>query len=63
MAVCNQVLEIEPNFPPTCKTLGNILQRMGEIDKAKDWYIKAINQQPNLAEAYANLGSLYAEQK
>ena len=36
---------------------------MGEIDKAKEWYRKAINQQPNLAEAHANLGSIYAQQK
>ncbi len=63
MAACHQALEIEPNFPSTCKTLGNIWQKMGEIDQAKEWYIKAINQQPNLAEAHANLGSIYAQQK
>jgi len=63
ITACYQVLEIESNFPPTCKILGNILQRMGEIDKAKEWYIKAINQQPNLAEAHANLGSIYVQQK
>ncbi len=63
IAACHQALEIESNFPPTCKILGNIWQRMGEIDKAKDWYIKAINQQPNLAEVHANLGSIYAQQK
>ncbi|MDE5108457.1 MAG: tetratricopeptide repeat protein, partial [Trichodesmium sp. St17_bin3_1_1] len=63
ITACYQALEIEQNFPLTCKILGNILQRMGEIDKAKEWYIKAINQQPNLAEAHANLGSIYAQQK
>ncbi|MDJ0555183.1 MAG: tetratricopeptide repeat protein [Microcoleaceae cyanobacterium MO_207.B10] len=63
IAVCKQALEIEPNFPPTYKTLGNILQRMGEIDQAKEWYIKALNLQPNWAEVYANLGSIYAQQQ
>ncbi|MEM1167815.1 MAG: tetratricopeptide repeat protein [Cyanobacteria bacterium P01_H01_bin.35] len=63
IAVCQQVLKIQPNFPPNCQTLGNIWQRMSEIDKAKDWYIKAINEQPNVAESYANLGSIYAQQK
>ncbi len=58
IATCHQALEIESNFPPTCKTLGNIWQRMGQIDKAKDWYLKAINQQPNWAEAHANLGTI-----
>ena len=63
MTACHRVLEIESNFPATCKTLGNIWQRMGKTDQAKEWYIKAINQQPNLAEAHANLGSIYAQQK
>ena len=63
ITACHQALEIESSFPPTCKILGNIMQRMGEIDQAKDWYIKAINKQPNLAENYANLGSIYAQQK
>ncbi|MEB3340189.1 tetratricopeptide repeat protein [Okeania sp.] len=63
ITACQQVLEIELDFPPTCKILGNILQKMGEINQAKEWYIKAINQQPNLAESYANLGSIYAQQK
>ncbi|NEQ39464.1 MAG: tetratricopeptide repeat protein [Okeania sp. SIO3I5] len=63
ITACHQALEIVSNFPPTCKILGNIMQRMGEIDRGKDWYIKAINQQPNLAESYANLGSIYAQQK
>lgn len=43
MTAYNQALEIQPNFPPTCKTLGNILQRIGKIDQAKEWYIKVIN--------------------
>ncbi|MEM1167814.1 MAG: tetratricopeptide repeat protein [Cyanobacteria bacterium P01_H01_bin.35] len=60
---CQQVLKIEHNFTPTYKTLGNIWQKMGEIDKAKEWYIKAINQQPYWAEVYANLGSIYAQKQ
>ena len=36
MTACHRVLEIESNFPATCKTLGNIWQRMGKIDKAKN---------------------------
>ncbi|MGD1714287.1 tetratricopeptide repeat protein [Dapis sp. BLCC M172] len=63
MAACKQALEMEPNFPLIYKILGNILQRIGEIDQAKEWYIKAINLEPNWAEVYANLGSLYAQQK
>ncbi|NET29177.1 tetratricopeptide repeat protein [Okeania sp. SIO1I7] len=63
IAACNQALEIVPDFPPIYKTLGNIFHKMGEIDKAKEWYLKAINQQPYWAEVHANLGSLYAKEK
>ncbi|NEP81005.1 MAG: tetratricopeptide repeat protein [Okeania sp. SIO3B3] len=59
----NQALEIVPDFLPIYKTLGNIFHKMGEIDKAKEWYLKAINRQPEWAEIHANLGSLYAQEK
>ncbi|NEP89600.1 MAG: tetratricopeptide repeat protein [Okeania sp. SIO2C2] len=60
---CNQVLEIVSDFLAIYKTLGNIFHKIGEIDKAKEWYLKAISQQPEWAEVHANLGSLYAQEK
>ncbi|NEO53075.1 MAG: hypothetical protein F6K54_08245 [Okeania sp. SIO3B5] len=36
-----------------------MFHKIGEIDKAKEWYFKGINQQPHWAEVHANLGSLY----
>jgi tetratricopeptide (TPR) repeat protein len=43
--------------------LGNALQAGGKIDEAKSCYVKAIEINPNFAEAYANYGSICAQQE
>jgi tetratricopeptide (TPR) repeat protein len=36
---------------------------MGQLDDAKSWYNKALENQPNFAQAHANLGTIYAQQQ
>ncbi len=40
-------------------TLGNAYYEMGKHDKAAENYLKAIEIEPDFAEAYANLGNAY----
>ncbi|MCC3528786.1 MAG: tetratricopeptide repeat protein [Microcoleus sp. PH2017_22_RUC_O_B] len=63
IAVCEQVLKIQPKFAPILKIMGNICQAKGQLDEAKSWYVKALEIQPDLAPALANLGTVYAQQK
>jgi tetratricopeptide (TPR) repeat protein len=60
IAICQQVLELEPNSAQTCKTLGKALQAQGKLEDARYWYKVAIALQPDFAEAFANLGTLCA---
>ena len=60
---CLAALELQPDFPPACNTLGKVLQAMGQIEAAREYFHKAIARSPKMAEAYLNLGHLYASQK
>ncbi len=61
-ANCSKALEISPNSGEIYKILGNIWQRMGQLELAKKSYKQAIQYNPNLAEVYANLGSISARE-
>ncbi|WP_228042674.1 MULTISPECIES: FkbM family methyltransferase [unclassified Tychonema] len=63
IAVCEQVLKINPKFVPVYKTLGNVLQAQGKLDEARNWYIRALEIQPDFSEALANLGTIHAQQQ
>ena len=51
------------NWQATCRNLGNLLQGIGRFDEAITWHSLALESQPNLAEIYAQLGSLYAQEE
>ena len=51
------------NWQATCRDLGNLLQGMGRFDEAITWHSLALESQPNLAEIYAQLGRLYAQEE
>ena len=51
------------NWQTTCRDLGNVLQGMGRFDEAITWHSLALESQPNLAEIYAQLGRLYAQEE
>jgi tetratricopeptide (TPR) repeat protein len=59
--LARKALQIKPEAP-LYKMLGNALQAGGKIDEAKSCYVKAIEINPNFAEAYANYGSICAQQ-
>ena len=63
IAVCEQVLKIQPKFSPAYKTLGNVFQAQGKLDEAKNCYICALEIQPDFAPALANLGTIHAQQQ
>ncbi|MCC3604621.1 MAG: glycoside hydrolase family 99-like domain-containing protein [Microcoleus sp. PH2017_29_MFU_D_A] len=62
ISACKKALQIKPEAP-LYKMLGNALQAGGKIDEAKSCYVKAIEINPNFAEAYANYGSICAQQE
>ncbi|PHX57425.1 glycosyl transferase family 2 [Tychonema bourrellyi FEM_GT703] len=62
ISACKKALQIKPEAP-LYKMLGNALQVGGKIDEAKTCYVRAIEINPNFAEAYANYGSICAQQE
>ncbi|MEG4455093.1 tetratricopeptide repeat protein [Microcoleus sp. N9_A1] len=63
VAACEQALKHTPDFAPAYKTLGKISEVQGNLAKAKQWYTKALELQPNFPEVYTNLATLYAQEK
>lgn len=59
---CNLALQAKPTGQ-TYKILGDSLQRLGDPQQAEQSYRQALQLEPTLAEAYANLGSLHAQQQ
>ena len=57
----NQVLKIDPNYAYAHNNLGNIFQKLGDLQNAKDSFEKAIEIDPNYAAANNNLGNTYKE--
>ncbi|MGB3402769.1 MAG: tetratricopeptide repeat protein [Microcoleaceae cyanobacterium] len=61
--ICQQALQQNQNELIAYHGLGVSLQLKGQLEEAKQWYLKILEQQPDLAEVYVNLGSLYAQQE
>jgi Tfp pilus assembly protein PilF len=59
LALCQQIIQFQPDFAPGYKLLGNILQGNGKIEAAIRAYESAIALNPDFAEALANLGTMY----
>ncbi|MBO0351716.1 DUF563 domain-containing protein [Phormidium pseudopriestleyi FRX01] len=64
LSICHQVIQIQPNFAPSYKLLGDILQSSGKREAAIrayqsgiDLFEKTSNTSIQLAEYYANLGN------
>jgi tetratricopeptide (TPR) repeat protein len=61
--ICQQALQQNQNDLIASHGLGVSLQLKGQLEEAEQWYLKILEIQPDLAEVYVNLGSLYAKQK
>ncbi|MEG4217489.1 tetratricopeptide repeat protein [Microcoleus sp. Pol14C6] len=59
---CQRVIQVKPDAR-AYKTWGNARQAQGKVEEAKNWYAKAIEIDPDFAEAYTNLGTLYAQEQ
>lgn len=64
---CEQALENKlndsENWQAAFRNLGNLLQGMGQFDRAIVWHSLALEHEPNLVEAYSQLGELYIVQE
>ena len=59
----DQQLNDSENWHAAFRNLGNLLQGMGQFDRAIVWHSLALEHQPNLVEAYSQLGELYIVQE
>ncbi|MDJ0555554.1 MAG: tetratricopeptide repeat protein [Microcoleaceae cyanobacterium MO_207.B10] len=62
ITISQQIVQIKPE-PKAYKIIGNALQAMGKLQEALDWYKKALEIQPDFVEVYANLGTIFAQQR
>lgn len=64
---CEQALETKLDNPEkwqaAFRNLGNLLQGMGQFERAIVWHSLALEQQPNLVEVYCQLGELYTAEE
>ena len=60
---CAKALALDKRLAKAQKLMGDAQQKMGKIDEAIGYYHEAIAIEPDFAEVYANLGTLYARQK
>ena len=60
---CEEVVEGKPDNPETWQSafteLGNLLQGMGQFDRAIVWHSLALESKANLGEVYCQLGELH----
>ncbi len=59
---CQQALDIQPSLN-LYKTLGVAFQMNGQLETSLQWYLKALELQPDDAEIYSNIASICAQQK
>ncbi|AFY82098.1 tetratricopeptide repeat protein [Oscillatoria acuminata] len=59
VALCHQLIQIQPNFAPIYKTLGNSLQAQGKLEAAMRAYHRALVLNPEFAEVHANQGTIF----
>ncbi|MGP1387014.1 MAG: tetratricopeptide repeat protein, partial [Thainema sp.] len=52
-------LDNAPNNAFVLNRLGNLSINIGKLNEAEDYFLRALEQDPDSAEAYANLGVLY----
>ncbi|NES04402.1 MAG: tetratricopeptide repeat protein [Okeania sp. SIO2F4] len=62
IAVSQKIISIKPE-PKAYKIIGNSLQALGKLSEALDWYKKALEIKPDFGEVYANIGTIFAQQK
>ncbi|MGD1705185.1 tetratricopeptide repeat protein [Dapis sp. BLCC M229] len=62
ISTSQKIISIKPE-PKAYKIIGNSLQAMGKLPEALDWYKKALEIKPDFGEVYANIGTIFAQQK
>ncbi|MGD1807591.1 tetratricopeptide repeat protein [Dapis sp. BLCC M126] len=62
IAVSQKIIQVKTE-PKAYKIIGNSLQAMGKLQEGLDWYNKALEIKPDFGEVYANIGTIFAQQK
>ncbi len=62
LSLCHQLIQIQPDFAPSYKLLGNLLKESGKLEAAIRAYQWSIALCPEFAEAHGNLGTIYYQQ-
>ncbi len=62
-AYYKKILEKNPTYYRAWNNLGAIYSGRGELDKAVECYLKSVEKQHDIPEAYANLVNIYIEMK
>jgi O-antigen biosynthesis protein len=60
---CAQALVLDQQLPQAHKLMGDALQKTGKAKEAIGYYLEAIKLNPDFVEVFANLGTLYVQQK
>lgn len=55
-------LKLQPNFADACNNLASIFSRMGDVQRAVEYYTAALRINPRLADVHQNLGDLWLSQ-
>lgn len=63
LAVFNQIVTENTHCAGCYAKIGDTYQKKGDLDNAEKSYLKAIDLDPNLADAYMALATLYNQQK
>ncbi len=67
IAQCERAVKEKSNNPEACQEafaeLGNLLQGMGQFDRAIVWHSLALESEANIAEVYCQLGELHVLEK
>ncbi|OZH54336.1 hypothetical protein AFK68_11600 [Hydrocoleum sp. CS-953] len=62
ITVTQQIIQVKPEAK-AYKIRGNSLQALGKLKEALDSYNKALEIKPDFGEVYANIGTIFAQQK
>ncbi len=56
---CRQAIALKPDFADAYNNLGNVLKELGELEPARQAFLKAIELNPNAVGCYVNLAEVH----
>ncbi len=59
LLACDKAMSLEPDNSDHKRTIASLYEAQGEIDRAENWYKRALSNNPNDKNALVELGRLY----